>query len=168
MVKHHRYTVEIEWTGNSGEGTASYGSYSRDHTLRAAGKAEIAGSSDPAFRGDRTRWSPEELLVGSLAACHQLWYLHLCSVSGVVVETYVDQAVGHMVEDADGSGRFASVTLRPHARLVPGRDEAQALRLHADAAKLCFIARSMSFPVHHEPSFEVAGLEEHSIDPVGV
>ena len=168
VVKHHEYMVEVEWTGNLGEGTASYGGYAREHTLRAAGKAGIAGSSDAAFRGDRTRWNPEELLVGSLAACHQLWYLHLCAVSGVVVETYVDRAVGHMVEDAGGSGLFASVTLRPHARLAPGSDEAQARRLHAEAAKLCFIARSVSFPVHHEPSFEIAGMKEDSTCPVGV
>ena len=45
----------------------------------------IAGSADPAFRGDRTRYNPEDLLVASLAACHMLWYLHLAADAGVVV-----------------------------------------------------------------------------------
>jgi organic hydroperoxide reductase OsmC/OhrA len=45
----------------------------------APGKPDILGSSDPHFRGAPERWNPEELLLASICACHQLWYLHLCS-----------------------------------------------------------------------------------------
>ena len=65
-MKLHKYGVSIDWTGNDGEGTSSYKSYRRDHTITVAGKPAIAGSSDPSFRGDRTRYNPEELLVASL------------------------------------------------------------------------------------------------------
>ena len=80
MNGEHRYLVRVEWTGNTGSGTSDYKSYSRNHLIQAEGKPDIPGSSDPAFRGDRTRWNPEDLLVGSLSACHKLWYLHLCAV----------------------------------------------------------------------------------------
>jgi organic hydroperoxide reductase OsmC/OhrA len=65
-MKLHDYPVRIDWTGNAGNGTKSYQGYSRDHVINAEDKPEIAGSSDPAFRGDSTRYSPEELLVASL------------------------------------------------------------------------------------------------------
>ena len=148
-TRQHRYQVELEWTGNQGSGTSSYRSYQRAYALRSPGKATIAGSSDPAFRGDETRWNPEDLLVGSLAACHQLWYLHLCAEAGVIVTAYQDQAEGFLDE---ATGRFVRVVLRPRVTLAAGSNEALALRLHHDAGEKCFIARSVNFPVLHEPS----------------
>jgi len=155
MDKRHTYSIRLDWTGNEGSGTSSYRAFSRAHEMSAPGKAAIAGSSDPSFRGDPARWNPEELLVASLSACHQLWYLHLCADAGIVVQEYRDDATGVMVEQADGAGQFERVTLRPHAKLAPGADEATARALHHKAATMCFIARSVSFPVEHEPSFEI-------------
>jgi organic hydroperoxide reductase OsmC/OhrA len=152
--KRHTYSVRVAWTGNQGSGTSSYRAYSRSHDIDAPGKPRIACSSDPSFRGDSAKWNPEELLVASLSACHQLWYLHLCAEAGVVVQAYRDDAVGVMIEQPDGAGQFESVTLRPHATLAPGADEATARRLHDAAAQMCFVARSVSFRVKHEPSFE--------------
>jgi organic hydroperoxide reductase OsmC/OhrA len=151
--KRHAYAVRVEWTGNQGSGTSSYRAYSRSHDIEAPGEPAIAGSSDPKFRGDPARWNPEALLVASLSSCHQLWYLHLCAEAGIVVQAYRDDAVGVMVEQPDGAGQFESVTLRPHATLAPGADDAVARRLHEEAARMCFIARSVSFPVGHEPRF---------------
>lgn len=147
----HSYAVSLQWTGNEGPGTSSYTGYKRDHDIRGAGKPVIVGSSDPAFRGDAARWNPEELLVASLAACHQLWYLHLCAQAGVVVVAYEDHAVGVMSEEAGGAGQFSRVVLRPQVTLAAGSDAAKALSLHHDANAKCFIARSMNFPVLHEP-----------------
>ncbi|MEV4568072.1 hypothetical protein AB0K12_30255 [Nonomuraea sp. NPDC049419] len=36
-------------------------------------------------------------------------------------------------------------------------DVETATALHADAAKACFIAASVNFPVRHEPTVRVAG-----------
>jgi organic hydroperoxide reductase OsmC/OhrA len=154
--KRHRYSACVTWTGNRGTDTSGYRAYDRSHAITAPGKPAIAGSADPAFRGDAARWNPEELLVASLAACHQLWYLHLCADAGIVVLRYHDDATGVMHEQADGAGAFASVVLRPHAVLAPGADAAAARRLHDAAARMCFIARSVSFAVTHEPSFAFA------------
>ncbi|GGD28295.1 OsmC family protein [Aureimonas glaciei] len=145
----HRYATTVRWTGNRGTGTSAYGAYDRAHEISAAGKPTIAGSSDPAFRGDRARWSPEDLLLASLSACHQLWYLHLCSRDGVVVTAYEDAAEGEMAEGGDGGGRFVSVTLRPRVTLAAGADAGRAGVLHEEAHALCFIANSVNFPVGH-------------------
>ena len=111
--KKHAYAVFVRWSAGDGDGTATYRSYSRDHSIGADGKAEIEASSDPAFRGDASRYNPEELLVASLSSCHMLWYLHLCAMNGVVVVAYRDDAAGDMEENPDGSGQFARVDLRP-------------------------------------------------------
>lgn len=70
--KRHHYAVQVVWTGQAGTGTRSYKGYERTHEIGATGKPRINGSADPAFRGDPARWNPEELLVASLSACHQL------------------------------------------------------------------------------------------------
>jgi len=146
----------MRWTGNQGQGTKSYTGYKRDHELSVDGKPPIPGSSDPNFRGDRTRYNPEELLVASLSACHMLWYLHLCSEAGIVVTDYQDDAKGSMTETTDGGGHFTKVTLRPAVSIAVGGDTDQAHQLHEKAHHLCFIANSVNFPVVCEPSLKVA------------
>ena len=152
MTKMHRYAVTVEWTGNTGSGTKNYRGYERRYEISAcATKPKIPGSSDPDFLGDPTRWNPEELLVASLSACHQLWYLHLCATAGVVVVEYVDHAVGLMEESSDGSGHFQRVILKPEVKITPNSDITKARELHAEAHAKCFIASSVNFPVDHEP-----------------
>lgn len=156
--KLHSYSVSLRWTGNQGTGTSGYRAYSRDHELSAGSKPAIPGSSDPNFRGDPARWNPEEMLVASLSSCHQLWYLHLCSAHNICVLAYEDDASGEMQEEADGAGQFVSVTLRPRVTIKPGGDAELAKRLHHDASEQCFIARSVNFPVRHEPEIVVHDL----------
>src|SRR5205814_10019796 len=59
-MKNHQYQTHMVWTGNTGEGTATYRSYKRNFTLTAPGKPELLGSSDHAFRGDADRYNPED------------------------------------------------------------------------------------------------------------
>ena len=152
MEHEHHYEITTTWTGNRGAGTKDYRAYARDHEISAEGKsAPVAGSSDKAFRGDTARYNPEELLVASLSACHMLWFLHLCAEAGIVVTDYRDSATGTMVEHTDGSGEFARVTLRPHVVITSPDRIAEATELHAKAHLLCFVARSVNFPVEHEP-----------------
>ncbi len=140
------------WTGNLGSGTSHYRAYSRDHEYDAEGKqAPIPGSSDAAFRGDPQRYSPEELLVASLSSCHMLWVLHLCAEAGIVVTGYHDDARGEMREHPDGSGEFVQVRLKPRMTITDASRLDEARALHAKAHGLCFIARSVKFPVEHEP-----------------
>ncbi|HWD04630.1 MAG TPA: OsmC family protein [Amycolatopsis sp.] len=152
MADTHTYDVAIEWTGNLGKGTDSYRSFSRAHEVLATGKAPIAASADAAFRGDPARWNPEELLVASVAQCHMLWYLHLCAVGGVSVLDYEDHAHGVMTMDATGGGgQLTEVTLRPHVIVADAAMVDKARELHDDVSAVCFIARSVNFPIHHEP-----------------
>lgn len=156
-MKRHKYEVQLDWTGNDGEGTKTYKGYRRDHTITSEGKPEIAGSSDPNFRGDRSRYNPEELLVASLSACHMLWYLHLCAANHVTVWEYRDRAFGEMQENADGSGEFVRVTLQPTVKISASDNREKALGLHHEAHRLCFVARSVKFPVEVEAEIVADG-----------
>lgn len=150
--KHH-FNVTTTWTGNRGTGTSSYRSYGRDHQVESAGKLHpIPASSSPAFRGDADRYNPEELLIAALSSCHMLWFLHLCADAGIVVEEYRDEAGGTMEMNPDGSGQFADVVLRPHVRLKDPSRAAETPAFHERAHHLCFIARSVNFPVRCDPA----------------
>ncbi len=150
-VKEHSYLINVYWTGNLGSGTSSYTAYKRDHRLAAQGKPAIPGSSDPSFRGDPTRYNPEELLVGAISACHMLWYLHLCAVAGIVVTEYEDEAAGKMLESEDGGGRFTEVILKPRVAVKSGADLNRCNELHETAHRHCFIANSVNFSIRCEP-----------------
>ncbi|MDQ2901087.1 MAG: OsmC family protein [Acidobacteriota bacterium] len=155
MAKEHQFAITTAWTGNAGVGTRDYRSYSRNHEVNAHGKSgPILGSSDPAFRGDDSRYNPEQLLIASLSACHMLWVLHLCADLGIVVTEYSDSASGTMALHPDGSGDFSSVTLRPRMKITDWTRIDEAKALHHQAHRMCFIARSVKFPVEYGPVVE--------------
>jgi organic hydroperoxide reductase OsmC/OhrA len=151
VARIHNYQTTVTWTGNRGTGTSSYRDYDRYTDLAAPDRPVIASSSDPLFRGDPTRWNPELLLVVSLSQCHLLWYLHLAATAGVVVTSYVDDAVGTMAEEPGGAGRFQEVVLRPRVTVADPEMIPTAEGLHERANELCFIAQSVNFPVRHAP-----------------
>ena len=155
MPQLHQYSVDLTWTGARRFGTTSFTAYGRDHELRAGDRPVILATSDPHFRGDARRWSPEDLLVSSLAQCHMVWLLHLAARDGVAVLGYSDSATGTIRVESAGQGHFTEVVLHPRiavangARLPDGSpvtDEVLAA-LHAEAQEHCFIARSVNFPV---------------------
>ena len=156
-TREHRYSVSVTWNGNLGSGTSGYRDYSRNYEIGAEGKPVIPGSADPVFRGDRSRWNPEELLVASLSACHKLWYLHLAAEAGIAVTAYADRAEGVMEVGRDGVGRFRRVVLRPTVTVAAGSDVARARTLHKPAHEKCFIANSVNFPVECEPEIVAVG-----------
>jgi organic hydroperoxide reductase OsmC/OhrA len=153
----HRYRVDVVWTGNRGTGTDTYRSYSRNHLIRVPGKPDLPGSADPTFRGDATRYNPEDMLVAALSTCHMMSYLHMAAMAGVVVTAYDDAAEGRMETQGDG-GHFVEVVLRPVVTVTAGSDPARAMALHDDAHDACFIANSVNFPVRCEPRIVVASV----------
>ncbi|MGB3373570.1 MAG: OsmC family protein [Microbacterium sp.] len=152
----HRYALTTTWTGNRGTGTSGYRDYARDVTIAVDGKPELLASADKPFRGDPTRWNPEDLLLAALSECHLLSYLHACATVGVVVISYRDEATGTMREDGRGGGAFAEVVLRPRVTVADAAMLEAAERAHEQAHDWCFIANSVNFPVHHEATVTVA------------
>ena len=155
--KIHTYPVSIVWEGNRGTGTSGYRDFGREHVAEADGPSPIPMSSDPAFRGDKTRWNPEQIFVVSISSCHMLWYLHLAAEAGIVVTAYTDAPVGSMIEEKETGGRMTQVVLHPTVTISAG-DPERAKSLHADAHHKCYIANSVSCPVLCEPVIVVAAV----------
>jgi len=149
MGHEHTYKALLTWEGNLGEGTTSYQGYGRGWRVRIDGKPDLEGSADPTYRGEAGRHNPEDLLVASLSSCHMLTYLALCARNRISVVSYADEAVGVMETTPDGGGKFVSVTLHPMVEIADGTNSELAMKLHEKAHTLCFIAASVSFPVHH-------------------
>lgn len=154
-MKKHTYYLDVEWTGNSGLGTKKYDTYERSYQIVGQGKPVIEGSSDPSFRGDLIKYNPEELFLASISSCHMLWYLHLCAVNNVNVLQYHDKPLGTMLENANGSGQFEQVILFPTVVVEHAIMLDKAISLHFKSNKMCFIANSCNFEIHHQPQVTV-------------
>ena len=152
MAHIHSYRATISWAGE----TRDYAGYSREYGVAIAGKPNLRGSADAAFKGDSRLYNPEDLLLVSLSTCHLLSYLAVCARLGLVVLAYEDAAEGTMAIK-DRRMRFTEVVLHPRVTLAPGTDEARALQAHEPAHYECFIANSVNFPVRHEATIIRAG-----------
>ena len=149
----HDYTSRVVWTGNKGEGTARYNAYDRTWNVETPGKPAIHCSNDPLLGGDPALHNPEDMLLSALAACHMLWYLHLASDAGIAVTAYQDDPVGHGESAPSGAGRFLAATLRPQITVPVGTDLAKADAIHHEISKVCYIARSVTFPLSYQASY---------------
>ena len=145
-MSEHRATVEWQRSGEF-----RYESYSRSHVLKFAGSIEIPGSAAPAnippTAAGAPGVDPEQAFVAALSSCHMLWFLHIASRAGWVVDRYVDDAVG--ILDKTWMSR---VTLRPAVTFsgkAPSPEEHAAL--HEKAHEKCFIANSVKTEVRIEP-----------------
>lgn len=144
-MKKHDFQCKIDWCGNLGTGTSAYHEYSRDHLLNQDHKySSIQCSSDPIFRGDKTKYNPEEFFIASVASCHMLWYLHLCADRGVVVIDYQDEVSAELILNEDGSGKINNIVLKPQIKITNAKDIELAQSLHHEAHRFCFIAASVN------------------------
>ncbi len=150
----HEFEARLFWTGASEGPTTGYADYSRSYRIEVDGKPHFEGSAAPPFRGDGSLYNPEDLLVASLSACHCLSYLALAARSGILVTAYEDQARGKMTLQGGGLS-FERVVLRPRVTIDASSDRDKARRLHSEAHRTCFIARSVAFPVENVPTIVV-------------
>lgn len=148
-TRQQQYQLTVKWTGNTGAGTASKDSYDRSHEVSVKGKKKIQCSSDSSYKGDKSKNNPEDLLLGSLSACHMLWFLHFCAMEGVVVIDYIDNAEGKMIQTTNGAGYFAEVVLNPQVIVQNASMINKAHELNKKASDFCFIANSVKFPVYN-------------------
>lgn len=121
--------------------------------MEVEGKPALLASSAPAFKGDASRYNPEDMLVAALSSCHALTYLALCTKFKIPCVGYEDQATGTM-EHTGKTYKFTRVVLRPRVKVKSGADTKLAKELHERAHSECFIAQSVSFDVTHEPEIE--------------
>lgn len=142
------FNIQIQWLNKNKAFT--YNDYSREYTINTNGKPEIIASAAPAYKGLPEVYNPEDLLVASLAGCHMLSYLALAANSKITVLSYSDDANGTLEKDGM-SMKFSEVILQPKIVISSDSDVEKALALHEKAHHVCFIAKSVNFPVQIKP-----------------
>jgi organic hydroperoxide reductase OsmC/OhrA len=145
-MSEHRAT--IHWNRQGTEFT--YKEYTRDHVWKLA-DSEVRASSAPQYLGNESLVDPEQAFVASLSSCHMLTFLALAARDGLVVDDYLDDAVGLMERNADKRMAIVRVILRP--KITWGGEPPDAAKLgelHENAHKHCFIANSVTTKIDVE------------------
>jgi len=131
----------------------AYESYNRGYELGFDGGPAVAASAAPEFRGQAGQPNPESTLVAALSACHMLTFLAIAARKRLTLDSYSDDAVGHLEKNAVGKLAMTRAILRPHVVWAPGvtvsKDELD--KLHRLAHAECFIANSVKTEVSVEP-----------------
>ena len=103
-------------------------------------------SAAPEFLGNAGRVDPEEAFVAAISACHMLTFLAVSAKRRFMVETYSDEAVGLLEENADGRLAITRVELRPKIEfsqdLHPTVEQINSM--HHISHEECFVANSVT------------------------
>jgi organic hydroperoxide reductase OsmC/OhrA len=150
IVKVHRYGVRANRVD------------ARCLTLEAPGKPALRIAAPPDFRnGVRGAWSPEELLVGSLAACLELTVVAIAEYKGVPLHTIRIDATGH-VERKDSRYQFVLIELDVELGTDAGR-EREAERVAEVAKERCIVGSALDVPVRLSVDVRAASMASAEI-----
>lgn len=141
------HPATVAWSLDDGDFLK--GRYSRAHTWTFDGGVTVQASTSPgvvpAPFADPSHVDPEEALVAAVASCHMLTFLYIAATAGIVVEKYVDNAVGHLVKNDAGRYWVGRVDLYPQIQFrgdkIPTPEE--IAEMHHDTHSACFIANSV-------------------------
>lgn len=138
-----QHQARIAWQRETADFT--YEHYNRAHEWRFENGLEIAASAAPEFHGTADRIDPEEAYVASISSCHMLTFLALCARRRIVVDTYLDHAIGYLERTASGNLAITRVELSPRIGFAGQPPSAERLRrLHEQSHAECFIANSVT------------------------
>ena len=148
-------------TGDTVESTHLYRS-SAIWTMRRRGivSAEdvprtINFSAPPEFQGEPGLWTPEHLLLASVATCFLATFRAMAENSRLQVVRLEVEAEG-LLEKQEGGFRFTQIAVRPRLSIADVADEERAQRMLEKAERACLITRSLSSHVELQPAVEVA------------
>ncbi len=136
-----------------GEAVFERGNYGKDHQVTFAGGQQIGASSASSYGGNGELADPEQLLLAALSSCHMLTFLAIASNRGFVVESYQDDAVCELGQNAEGQTAVVRAVLTPKVQFSGDKlpDHEQFRQLHERAHKACFIANSVRTKVDLDP-----------------
>jgi len=151
------HEAKIEWRRLGAE--FDYKAYDRGHWLSFGESIRVPGTAArgniPATAPFSPGVDPEQAFVASISSCHMLWFLHIACTAKLVVDRYVDNAVGTLEKNAEGKLAITRVALRPAVTFGGTQPDAGKVRaLHEQAHEKCFIASSVKSEVLVEPEFD--------------
>jgi organic hydroperoxide reductase OsmC/OhrA len=149
------HKATISWRRRTGDDFPK-GKYSREHIWTFDGGAVVNASPSPSVvptpYSNPAFVDPEEAYVASLSSCHMLTFLYLAGRQGFQIDSYDDEAVGHMTKNERGVPWVSTVTLKPKILYSgPKRPTAEEQEhLHHQSHEQCFIANSVKTEIKVE------------------
>jgi organic hydroperoxide reductase OsmC/OhrA len=145
------HRIQLSWQRSTPDFSAK--TYSRDHRVTFKNRQALGMSAAPAYRGNPAMVDPEEAFVASLSSCHMLTFLFVAASRKLVIDSYEDDAVGHLEKNSEGRLAITRVVLRPKIKFAGQPPDAATLRkMHESAHHDCFIASSVKTDVTVEPA----------------
>jgi organic hydroperoxide reductase OsmC/OhrA len=111
-------------------------------TIAAAGLPAIATAPPAEFDGPGDAWSPETLLVASIADCFILTFRGVSRAAQFDWET-LECVVEGTLERVNGVTRFSGYTTRATLTVGAGANRDKARELLERAEKVCLVANSL-------------------------
>jgi len=148
-----QFKIKTNWSSKSNNGAFLN---PKTHQVYIQDKEHLIVSAAKEFKGDKTKYNPEDLFLSALSSCHMMSYMYLCEKHNVTLINYIDETSGVLSVNRDGSGLFTSITLAPIVTILEKNKIDLAISLHNEANKLCFIANSCSVPITHLPQIQIA------------
>jgi organic hydroperoxide reductase OsmC/OhrA len=147
--KTYDFPLSVRWLGG------------RRTLVSVAGKDDLEVATPPEFKGGvEGVWSPEDLLVGSVAACFAVTLVAVAERRSVPLRGLEVGGSGHVTQRHDGRFGFTEVVLEVALVTDPGFEHEAAEAAHA-AERGCLVACSLDLPVrlalevHTTPLLEV-------------
>ena len=151
-----QFKVQAKWSSKDALDISING---KTHQVFIDNKLPLTISAAKAFKGDETKYNPEDLLISALSSCHMMSYFYVCAQNGIELIDYADTAIGTLELNSDGSGAFTLVTLNPIVTVLNKSMVDKARGLHQEANRLCFIANSCNFPIIHKATVKAVEKE---------
>jgi peroxiredoxin-like protein len=112
-------------------------------------------AAPPEFQGEPGLWTPEHLLVASVATCFLATFRAIAENSKLHVVRLEVEAEG-LLEKEEGGFRFTQIMVRPRLAIADAADEERAHRMLEKAERACLISRSLSSHMEMQADVEVA------------
>ena len=125
-------------------------------TLSAADVVDIESAGPPEFGGPGDVWSPEGLLVASVADCFILSFRAIARTAKLDWISLNCEAEGTL-DKIEKLTQFTGFTVKATLSVPPGTNEKKARTILEKAEKYCLITNSMKADSHLEAEVVITG-----------
>lgn len=122
-----------------------------DVVLSSGTLPEIRSAPPAAFGGPGDRWSPEDLLVASVADCFALSFQAVARASRLAWDR-LEVDVEGTLDRIGNEMRFTKIVVRPTLHVGADVPEQQPGKVLEKAERMCLITNSLSSEVTLEPT----------------
>lgn len=146
MEHEHKYRV-VAWWSSGRTGLAK---------TDAAPNA-IHFTAPPEFGGLEGRWTPESLLLCSIAGCFTTTFRAIAEYSKFEYADLEVQVEG-TIKKMESGYAFTEIAIRPNLSISNEAEQPRGIRLLQKTKGLCLVARALSVPQLFEPHIQVNTL----------